>query len=54
MSVYCPWDVVKYTQALRRNREAMPENYWANTSGNDMVRRFIDESDIYVKNTIDI
>lgn len=51
--VYCPWDVIKYTQALRRNREAIPENYWANTSGNDMVRRFIDKADQTTRNEIE-
>ena len=44
-SVYCPWDVMKYTQALLRDKEAEPENYWANTSGNGMVRRFIGKAD---------
>jgi len=41
VSVYSPWDVIKYAQALRMNKNAEPQNYWANTSGNDMVRRFI-------------
>ena len=41
VSVYSPWDVINYTQALRMNNNAEPQNYWANTSGNDMVRRFI-------------
>lgn len=40
-AVYCPWDVVKYCQALLKNKRAIPENYWANTSGNEMVKRFI-------------
>ncbi len=52
-SVYCPWDVIKYTQALRRNAKAIPENYWANTSGNDMVRRFIDKADRSTKDEIE-
>ena len=43
-SVYCPWDVIKYCYALLADREARPENYWANTSGNSIVRRFIDKS----------
>lgn len=44
-SVYCPWDVIKYVQILLRDREAEPENYWANTSGNDLVRRLLGKSD---------
>lgn len=44
-SIYCPWDVIKYTQALIHEKEARPQNYWANTSGNAMVRRFIGKAD---------
>ena len=47
-SIYCPWDVIKYVQILLRDREAEPENYWANTSGNDLVRHFIEKAN---KNT---
>ena len=45
MPMYCPWDVIKYTQALWKNRNAIPENYWVNTSGNEMIRRFLDKAD---------
>ncbi len=51
--IYCPWDVIKYTQALRRNKEAIPENYWANTSSNDMVRRFLDKADQTTRDEIE-
>ncbi len=40
-SIYCPWDVLNYCDALLDDPEALPENYWANTSGNAIVRRFI-------------
>ena len=40
-SVYCPWDVIKYAQILLKDKEAEPENYWANTSGNDLIRRLL-------------
>ncbi len=52
-SVYCPWDVIKYTQALRKNRKALPKNYWANTSGNDLVKRFIYKADYVAKSEIE-
>ena len=45
LSIYCPWDVIKYAQALLKDKNAEPENYWANTSGNAMVRRFIGKAD---------
>jgi hypothetical protein len=44
VSVYCPWDVICYCDKLRSNRRAQPEEYWINTSGNDVVRRFIEMS----------
>ena len=44
-SVYCPWDVIKYVQILLRDREAEPENYWANTSGNDIIRTLLRKAD---------
>ena len=43
--VYCPWDVINYCDALRSDSHAQPQNYWANTSGNEIVRRFIQKSD---------
>ena len=44
-SVYCPWDVIKYAQILLRDPEAEPENYWANTSGNGIIRRLLKKAD---------
>lgn len=41
VSVYCPWDVINYCDALLADPAARPQNYWANTSGNTMVRRFV-------------
>lgn len=43
--VYCPWDVINYCDALRVDTDAQPKNYWSNTSSNEAVRRFIQESD---------
>ena len=39
--VYCPWDVVNYVSRLRTNPKARPQNFWANSSGNDAVREFV-------------
>jgi len=43
--VYCPWDVVSYVAALLRRPNAMPENYWKNTSGNGILRTFIENAE---------
>ena len=44
VAVYCPWDVVSYLRSLRTNKEAIPQNYWVNTSGNAEVKEFIRQS----------
>jgi hypothetical protein len=51
--VYCPWDVIKFCQALVKDKAAYPQNYWANTSGNDLVRRFVDKSNAQTKSEIE-
>ena len=45
VSVYCPWDVINYCDLLRADPEAEPENYWANTSGNGIIRRLLQKAD---------
>lgn len=42
--VYCPWDVINYCDAHRRNPMLLPENYWINTSGNDVLKHFIESA----------
>ena len=42
VDVYCPWDVICYCDKLRANPEEYPGNYWSNTSGNDIIRHFIE------------
>lgn len=41
--VYCPWDVINYCDSHISVPELPPANYWLNTSGNDMIRYFIDQ-----------
>lgn len=45
VEVYCPWDVINYCDTLLTDPDAQPKNYWVNTSSNEAVRRFIQESD---------
>ena len=42
VEVYCPWDVICYCDKLRSNPAALPEAYWSNTSGNDIIRCLIE------------
>ena len=52
-NIYCPWDVINYCSDLLADPEAFPENFWANSSGNDIVRRFIDLADSQTKDEIE-
>jgi hypothetical protein len=52
-SVYCPWDVINHCDNLCADDEAIPENYWANTSGNGLVRKFIDQATNQTKKEIE-
>lgn len=40
--VYCPWDVMNHVSRLVLNPEAKPAGYWKNSSGNTIIRSFID------------
>lgn len=51
--VYCPWDVVNFVDRAKDDPEAKPEAYWINTSGNDLVKRFIDKANKTTKNEIE-
>ena len=53
VEVYCPWDVINYCDLLKADFEAHPQDYWSNTSGNAMVRRFIDKADTRTRNEIE-
>lgn len=43
--VYCPWDVINYAKKLLVEPNAEPQAYWINTSGNDLVKRFVKKAD---------
>lgn len=51
--IYCPWDVIRYCKSLCADPNAMPEDFWSNSSGNAIVRRFIDKADVQTKNEIE-
>lgn len=42
--VYCPWDVVNYCADHQNNPDLEPQNYWMNTSGNDVINHFINHA----------
>lgn len=51
--VYCPWDVVNYVDLLIADPTALPQDFWSNSSGNAIVRRFIDKADTDTKAEIE-
>lgn len=51
--IYCPWDVLCYCDKLRMEPGAEPEDFWSNTSGNAIVRRFIDRANMQTRNEIE-
>ena len=51
--VYCPWDVINYCDELLADPCAEPENYWANTSGNDLIRRLLKKANQSTKNEVE-
>lgn len=51
--LYCPWDVVSYLHAIRMKPSVNPQNYWVNTSGNDIIRRFIEMADAATREEIE-
>ena len=51
--VYCPWDVINYCDELLAAPNTSPKNYWANTSGNDLIRRMLKNASLTTKNEVE-
>ena len=51
--VYCPWDVINYCDELLADPSTPPKNYWANTSGNDLIRRMLKNANLTTKNEVE-
>ncbi len=43
--VYSPWDVINYCDELLADPAVPPKNYWANTSGNELILRILKRAD---------
>ncbi len=53
LEIYCPWDVISYCHELKMNPNANPQNYWVNTSSNDIIRRFVSIAKQSARNEIE-
>ena len=52
--IYNSWSVTKYIKDLLSNNNNMPISYWANSSGNDIVRKYIKEANINLRDELRI
>ena len=44
IDVYCPWDVICHCRKLLADPKIEPQNYWMNTSSNDIVKKIIEKT----------
>lgn len=51
--IYCPWDVINYVDDLLSDPNVQPKSYWINSSGNDLVKHFIEQADTTTKDEIE-
>ena len=54
LGIYCPWDVINYCGDLRDGSVTEPQNYWVNTSSNDIIRRFLSRADATTRDEIEL
>ena len=53
VDVYCPWDVINHVDRLLGQPDAEPQAYWINTSGNELVKRFINKANKTTRDEIE-
>ena len=51
--VYCPWDAILFCNALDTDINVFPRCYWANTSGNSIVRNLLEKADDSIKQELE-
>lgn len=51
--IYCPWDVINYADQLIHEPGVTPQTYWINSSGNDLVKRFVNQADKTTRDEIE-
>ena len=51
--VYCPWDIILFCSDLRGKIDIFPRAYWANTSGNSILRKFLKEAEDSTKRELE-
>ena len=54
IEIYNPWSTLMYIKNKTNNRDNKPVSYWANTSGNDLVVRYIESGDRTLKQDFEV
>lgn len=52
--IYNPWSVLMYMDQLLNTSRKTPVSFWANTSGNDIIYRYIKEADAIMRQEFEI
>ena len=52
--IYNPWSVLMYMDQLLNTSRKTPVSFWANTSGNDIIYRYIKEADATMRQEFEI
>ncbi|MCR0504692.1 hypothetical protein MKD04_14895, partial [[Clostridium] innocuum] len=52
--VYNPWSVLMYMDRLLNSSRKLPESFWANTSGNDIIYRYVKEANPLMREEFDV
>ena len=53
IDVYCPWDVINYIDLLCVEPDASPHAFWVNTSGNEIIRKFLQKASTGTKRELE-
>lgn len=51
--VYCPWDVLNYCDLLVCDATKEPDNYWANSSGNELIALLLKKANMETRHELE-
>ena len=51
--VFCPWDVLNYAADAQKEPDTEPQNYWSSTSGNSIIRDFVEHTEFDVSEKLE-
>ena len=53
MDIYFPWDVINYIDLLHVEPDASPYAFWVNTSGNEIIKKFLQKASAGTKRELE-